>query len=126
MHYSPYYVQKVCYYQPKFIHVTGIYDSHIDSINEHWFIYIYIYIYIYILLSILGETAKELSGMVKSIKKASIPVQLSPGTKCLDIVGTGGDGADTINISTAASILCAAAGTLIEWIFMRYDNFDIL
>lgn len=65
----------------------------------------------------IGETAKELSGMVKSIKKVSIGVKLSSNNnnkdkdiKCLDIVGTGGDGADTINISTAAAILCAASG----------------
>jgi len=33
----------------------------------------------------------------------------APG-KLLDIVGTGGDGADTINISTAAAVLAAACG----------------
>lgn len=33
-----------------------------------------------------------------------------PDAKLLDIVGTGGDGADTINISTASAVLAAAAG----------------
>lgn len=33
--------------------------------------------------------------------------------KMLDIVGTGGDGADTINISTASVVLCAAAGCIV-------------
>lgn len=46
--------------------------------------------------------------MVRSMKKACIPVNY-PG-KLLDIVGTGGDGADTINISTASVVLAAACG----------------
>lgn len=55
-----------------------------------------------------GETPKEVAGMVKSMKKACVPVTYSG--KLLDIVGTGGDGADTINISTASVILSAACG----------------
>ena len=34
-------------------------------------------------------------------------------TKLLDIVGTGGDGADTINISTASVVLAAACGCIV-------------
>ena len=55
-----------------------------------------------------GETAAELAGMVRAMKRVCNPV--SYGGKLLDIVGTGGDGADTINISTAAVILAAACG----------------
>ena len=47
------------------------------------------------------------------MKKACKPVTIDQdGGECdlLDIVGTGGDGADTINISTAAAILAAACG----------------
>lgn len=64
-----------------------------------------------VLLALLrskGETPKEIAGMVKSMKKACIPVSYSG--RLLDIVGTGGDGADTINISTASVILAAACG----------------
>ena len=46
--------------------------------------------------------------MVKSMTKACNPVIVDG--KLLDIVGTGGDGADTINISTASVILAAACG----------------
>mmetsp|Transcript_1406 Transcript_1406/g.2292 ORF Transcript_1406/g.2292 Transcript_1406/m.2292 type:complete len:393 (-) Transcript_1406:234-1412(-) len=63
---------------------------------------------ILVLLRSKGETPIEISGMVRSMKKASIPV--CSGLKLLDIVGTGGDGADTINISSASVILAAAAG----------------
>lgn len=60
------------------------------------------------LLRAKGESPKEIAGMVKSMKKVCRPVYV-PG-KLLDIVGTGGDGADTINISTASVILAAACG----------------
>mmetsp|Transcript_20143 Transcript_20143/g.20239 ORF Transcript_20143/g.20239 Transcript_20143/m.20239 type:complete len:394 (+) Transcript_20143:56-1237(+) len=61
-----------------------------------------------VLLRAKGETPKEVAGMVRAMKAACKPVNISG--KLLDIVGTGGDGADTINISTAAVILAAACG----------------
>jgi anthranilate phosphoribosyltransferase len=63
------------------------------------------------LLRAKGESPSEIAGMVKAMYKACIPVHL-PGMKLLDIVGTGGDGADTINISTASIILASACGCL--------------
>lgn len=61
------------------------------------------------LLAAKGETAGEVSGVVASLREKMIPVHYADGA-VLDIVGTGGDGADTVNISTAASIVAAAAG----------------
>ncbi len=61
-----------------------------------------------VLLRAKGETSKEIAGMVKSLLRRCVPLRFAD--KLLDIVGTGGDGADTINISTAAAILAAAAG----------------
>jgi len=55
-----------------------------------------------------GESPAEVAGFVEGMRRACVPVKVSG--KMLDIVGTGGDGADTINISTAAAILAAAAG----------------
>ena len=60
------------------------------------------------LLRAKGETPKEIAGMVKAMQSACLPVKVDG--KLLDIVGTGGDGADTINISTASVILSAACG----------------
>lgn len=61
-----------------------------------------------VLLRSKGETAVEISGMVNAMKKVCLSVSY-PG-QLLDIVGTGGDGADTINISTASVVLAAACG----------------
>lgn len=54
------------------------------------------------LLRAKGETAQEVAGMVRAMRTACKKVSIDG--KLLDIVGTGGDGADTINISTAASV----------------------
>jgi anthranilate phosphoribosyltransferase len=55
-----------------------------------------------------GETAQEISGLAASMLAHSIPVVV-PG-RAVDIVGTGGDRSNTVNISTMAAIVVAAAG----------------
>lgn len=61
------------------------------------------------LLSAKGETSNEITGVVNALRSRMIAVPYAEGS-VLDIVGTGGDGANTVNISTAASIVAAAAG----------------
>jgi len=65
------------------------------------------------LLRARGETPAEVAGMVKAMNAACKSVDLSAYPKLLDIVGTGGDGADTINISTASVVLAAACGCVV-------------
>eukprot|EP00614_Pseudopedinella_elastica_P003990 CAMPEP_0172588342 /NCGR_PEP_ID=MMETSP1068-20121228/7248_1 /TAXON_ID=35684 /ORGANISM="Pseudopedinella elastica, Strain CCMP716" /LENGTH=411 /DNA_ID=CAMNT_0013383633 /DNA_START=96 /DNA_END=1331 /DNA_ORIENTATION=+ len=55
-----------------------------------------------------GETPEEVAGFAAAMGDACVKVSVAG--KMLDIVGTGGDGAHTINISTAAAVLAAAAG----------------
>jgi len=55
-----------------------------------------------------GETAEEMSGLAAAMLAHATPVTISgPAT---DLVGTGGDGAHTVNVSTMATIVAAAAG----------------
>lgn len=60
------------------------------------------------LMRMKGETATEIAGCVRGMKSVVVPVNVEGDL--LDIVGTGGDSANTINISTASVILAAAAG----------------
>lgn len=55
-----------------------------------------------------GETVDEIVGFRDAILDHSVPLKVDP--MALDIVGTGGDRHGTVNISTMASIVCAAAG----------------
>jgi anthranilate phosphoribosyltransferase len=56
-----------------------------------------------------GETADEIAGCAEAMREHALPVR--PQRKDLvDTAGTGGDGAKTINISTAAALVAAAAG----------------
>jgi anthranilate phosphoribosyltransferase len=64
------------------------------------------------LLRARGETPAEIAGMVRAMNAACNNVDLGD-QKLLDIVGTGGDGADTINISTASTVLAAACGCVV-------------
>ena len=56
-----------------------------------------------------AETIDEISGCAAAMRELATPVE-HPGTDVLEIVGTGGDRANTFNISTTAALLCAAAG----------------
>ncbi|MBS0625713.1 MAG: anthranilate phosphoribosyltransferase [Verrucomicrobia bacterium] len=60
------------------------------------------------LLKAKGETADELVGLVEAMRKAAVKVALPFPT--VDIVGTGGDRAGTVNISTGSALLAAACG----------------
>ena len=60
-------------------------------------------------LSAKGETADEIAGCAEAMRAHVIPV--TPARADLvDTAGTGGDGARTLNISTAAALVAAAAG----------------
>lgn len=55
-----------------------------------------------------GETAEEVSALVDQLYRNATPINISE--RSVDTVGTGGDGAHTINISSTAAIVAAAAG----------------
>ncbi|MFJ3902069.1 anthranilate phosphoribosyltransferase [Streptomyces sp. NPDC090025] len=56
-----------------------------------------------------GETVEEITGLVRTMYAHANVIEV-PGP-AVDIVGTGGDGAKTVNISTMASIVVAGTGT---------------
>ncbi|MFB9950818.1 anthranilate phosphoribosyltransferase [Rhizobium puerariae] len=59
-------------------------------------------------LRVRGETVAEITGAVATMRAKMLPV-VAPAD-AVDIVGTGGDGAGTYNISTLASLIAAGAG----------------
>jgi anthranilate phosphoribosyltransferase len=61
-------------------------------------------------LRVKKETIGEITGAARVMRELSTKVELAPHPHSLDIVGTGGDGAHTFNISTAAMFVAAAAG----------------
>ena len=59
-----------------------------------------------------GETAAEVAGMARALRDHAVPVR--PTAKpIVDIVGTGGDGQHTFNISTTAALVAAGAGVAV-------------
>jgi anthranilate phosphoribosyltransferase len=56
-----------------------------------------------------GETPEEVGALVAQMYQFCAPITISQ--RAVDTVGTGGDGAHTINISTTAAIIAAAAGS---------------
>jgi len=60
-------------------------------------------------LKIKGETPDEITGAAKALRAAAAEFP-KPEYDLVDIVGTGGDGANTINISTTSAFVAAACG----------------
>jgi anthranilate phosphoribosyltransferase len=62
-------------------------------------------------LRMKGETVDEITGSVRAMRAVAVKVPVSDrSTPVYDIVGTGGDGAYTFNISTAAAFVVAGTG----------------
>lgn len=57
-----------------------------------------------------GETAAEVRGMARAMRARAIRPALGPTDDLVDIVGTGGDGSGSFNLSTGSALLAAAAG----------------
>ena len=59
-------------------------------------------------MRVKGETVEEIAAAVSILREKMVPV--AAPDNAMDIVGTGGDGAGTLNISTGAAIVVAATG----------------
>ncbi|MGN8000622.1 anthranilate phosphoribosyltransferase [Sphingomonas sp. 22176] len=61
-----------------------------------------------IALSLRGETSIEIAEAARALRNRLIPITAPEGA--IDVCGTGGDGHHTLNVSTAVSLVVAAAG----------------
>ncbi|QDE38137.1 anthranilate phosphoribosyltransferase [Luteibacter pinisoli] len=61
-------------------------------------------------LRVKKETVGEITGAARVMRDLSAKVEVNPHPHFIDIVGTGGDGASSFNISTASMFVAAAAG----------------
>lgn len=59
-----------------------------------------------------GETSREIAGMLRAVREASTKVVLDEAVlaRAIDIVGTGGDHSNSVNVSTMSSFVVAGAG----------------
>ena len=64
---------------------------------------------ILVALRMKGEAIEEIAGAAEVMRELVTPVSLA-GDHVIDLVGTGGDGANLFNVSTAATFVAAAAG----------------
>lgn len=61
-------------------------------------------------LRVRGETPGEIAGFAQAMRENAVRVNVRPREVLLDVVGTGGDGAHTFNISTTTAFVVAGAG----------------
>lgn len=61
-------------------------------------------------LATRGETAEEIAAAAQVLRAHAVPLPLTRPTELCDTCGTGGDGQGTINVSTLAALVAAAAG----------------
>jgi anthranilate phosphoribosyltransferase len=59
-------------------------------------------------MRVRGETVAELTGAVRAMRARMAAIEAPPGA--IDIVGTGGDGSGSLNISTATALVVAGCG----------------
>jgi len=57
-----------------------------------------------------GETPEEVRGFAMAMRELAVKPNIKSAGPCVDTVGTGGDGSGSLNLSTGAGLLAAAAG----------------
>ncbi len=63
-------------------------------------------------LRMKGETVEEITGCARIMRDKATLIRTPEGSTPVDTAGTGGDGADTFNISTTAAFVAAGAGVM--------------
>ena len=61
-------------------------------------------------LRVRGETPEEIAGFAQAMRENAVHLPIAPRPLLLDVVGTGGDGAHTFNVSTTSAFVVAAGG----------------
>lgn len=61
-------------------------------------------------LRVKGACASEIRGLATGLRQLARKPAIGDSSNCVDIVGTGGDGSGSLNLSTGAALLAAAAG----------------
>ena len=61
-------------------------------------------------LRVRGETPEEIAGFAQAMRENAVHLPITPRPLLLDVVGTGGDGAHTFNVSTTSAFVVAAGG----------------
>ena len=64
-------------------------------------------------LRLKGESAAEVRGFARAMRELAVRPELPEGAPVADVVGTGGDGSGSINLSTGAGLLAASCGVRI-------------
>ncbi|KAJ0525896.1 putative anthranilate phosphoribosyltransferase [Helianthus annuus] len=72
-------------------------------------------------MMMIVELKMKIVGLAKAMRKCSRKVE-GIEDDAVDIVGTGGDGANTVNISTGAAILAAACGAKVAKVYFFLIN----
>ena len=78
-----------------------------------------------------GETAGEVRVFAKSLQEQAVRPQIADVSRVVDVVGTGGDSSGSLNLSTGAALLAAAAGAQVvkhgnRSVSSRSGSFDVL
>lgn len=64
-------------------------------------------------LRMKGETAEEIAGAARAMRTRATPIRCPNPERAVDTCGTGGDGSGSLNVSTIAAIVTAAAGVCV-------------
>ena len=78
-----------------------------------------------------GETADELRAFARGLQQIAIRPEIEDVSRAVDVVGTGGDSSGSLNLSTGAALLAAAAGAEIikhgnRSVSSQSGSFDVL
>lgn len=82
-------------------------------------------------LRLRGETAEELRAFARGLQDIALSPEIEDVSDAVDVVGTGGDSSHSLNLSTGAALLAAAAGVKIikhgnRSVSSRSGSFDVL